>query len=125
MKREAKFTQTFRHWLMVNPMHSAAFELKQTVSDRLPFKDVKPHQIDGLLAVKKNQLLYKLPDDSRGVKPFDMVLLAQSGAFVVIKYPHEFVLIDVEMFVEEAQWSIEKSLTSKRASEIAEIHVKL
>lgn len=70
-------------------------------------------------------MLYKIPDDSRGYKPFDMVFLNQVDAFVVIKYPEEFVFIDIEAFLEERDYGVEKSLHVLKAIEIAKIHVPL
>ncbi len=121
IKRESKFTTLFRHWLMANPMWSAAFELKQTTTDSIPFSDVKEHQIDALLAVSEGVkgLLYKAPDDSRGIKPCDLLYLRNADAYVVIKYPNGFVLIDVDNFVKESKKSKRRSLTWDRAKQIA------
>ncbi len=125
IKREAKFTVLFRHWLMANPMWSAAFELKQTTNDSLPFSAVQEHQLDALLAVSEGAkgLLYKAPDDSRGVKPMDLLYLRNADAYVVIKYPEFFCLIDVDAFIKEKEKSNKKgnrkSLTSDRAQAIA------
>lgn len=122
-KHEASFTILFRHYLMANPMpYSCAFELKDTRSnDSIPFSAAEDHQLDALLAVKwgKKGLLYKAPDDSRNIKPFDLFYLINSPGFIVIKYPSLFVIIDVETFVEEKKRSKRKSLTSSRAKEIA------
>ncbi len=121
IKRESKFTTLFRHWLMANPLWSSAFELKQTTSDSLPFSAVQEHQIDALLAVSegKKGLLYKAPDDSRGIKPCDLLYLRNADAYVVIKYPKFFCLIDVDTFVKEKKGNKRKSLTSERAEKIA------
>lgn len=120
IKREAEFTRLFRHWLRANPMDSsAAFELKQTTGDSLPFSDVQEHQLDGLLAAENSGLLYKAPDDSRSVKPFDLFYLRGAPSYVVIRYPKFFVLIKTELFIEEKETSARKSLTGKRAREIA------
>lgn len=121
MKREQKFTVLFRHWLMANPMWSAAFELKQTITDSIPFSDIKEHQLDALLAAAEGDkgLLYKAPDDSRGVKPFDLFYLRNSDAYIVVKYPDGFVIIDVTAFIKEKKESKRKSLTWDRACEIA------
>lgn len=119
-KREAEFTIYFRHWLKSHPLDCAAFELKQTTENSIPFSDVKDHQLDALLAVSANLgFIYKIPDDSQGIKPFDMLYLRKALAFVVIKYPEFFVLIDPFTFVEEREISERKSLTSERAREIA------
>ena len=125
MKREAKFTMLFRHWLRAFPRESAAFELKQTTTDSIPFSDVQEHQIDALLAVKDDVFTYKISDESRGIKPFDMFTLNKAQAYVVIKYPKFFVLIDIDDFVTEKQNSIRRSLTSSRAKEISTQVVEL
>lgn len=125
-KREANFGTLFRHWLMAHPMMSAAFELKQTKGNSLPFSDVQEHQINALQAAwTYNGILYKAPDDSRGVKPFDFFYLRSASAFVVIRYPKMFCLIAVDQFVKEKNKSKRKSLTSERAREIAHIVVEV
>lgn len=126
MKREANFTLVFRHWLKANPMISGAFELKQTQSNALAFDQVKEHQLEALMAVRhaKTGFLYKAPDDSRGVKPFDMFYLKSASAYVVIKYPGEFSMIDIDTFLLEKQRSKRKSLTCARAREISIISIK-
>jgi hypothetical protein len=122
IKREAQFTELFRHWInKYPPDRPTAYELKQTTTDSIPFSDVKEHQIDALMAVKWGDkgLLYKAPDDSRGIKPFDLFYMKGCPAFIVIKYPKLFVLIDIETFIEEKKRSKRKSLTVDRAVEIA------
>ena len=65
-------------------LHSCAFELKQTQTDSISFSAVKEHQIDALLAASSSKgLLYKGPDDSAGVKPFDFFYLRYADAFVI------------------------------------------
>lgn len=125
-KREANFTLRFRAWLKANPMPSSAFELKQSVTNSLPFGAVQEHQRDALLACKtKGGLLYKAPDDSRGIKPFDLFLLSNSYAWVVIRYPHSFHLIDIDTFLLEEKRSTRKSLTEDRAQAISTVSVKI
>ncbi len=125
MKKEANFTLRFRHWLKANPMPSAAFELKQC-SGSLPFSAVAEHQVDALLAVRSESgLLYKAPDDSRSVKPFDLFYMRAIYAFVVIKYPRSFQIISIDTFLLEKGRSKRKSLTESRAKEISIISVKL
>lgn len=120
-KREANFTLTFRHWLKAHPMPvSAAFELKQTTLNMIPFSVVEEHQIEALRAVQtESGLLYKAPDDSRGYKPFDLFYLRRSPGFVVIKFRAEFCIISVDAFTLERGSSERKSLTVARAREIA------
>lgn len=126
MKREAKFTNLFRHWLKTQDLESAAFELKQTINKSLPFNAIKEHQINALQAAQSdNGLLYKAPDDSRGIKPFDLFYLRNAKSYVVIKYPSCFCVIDVNMFCYEAKTSDRNSLTDIRARKIADYVVEL
>ena len=124
-KREAEFTIYFRHWLKANPMHTAAFELKQTTADSLPFNSVSDHQINALLAVSSSGLLYKIPDDSRGIKPFDMVYFRNELSYIVVKFPKHFEIISINTWILERGRSKRKSLTSERAKEISVISVKI
>lgn len=105
-------------------MPTSAFELKQTTSSSIPFSAVQEHQINGLLAAKKGQILYKAPDDSIGMKPFDFFYLNKSQAWIVIKFPTAWEIIDVETFILEKERSKRQSLTAGRAHEISTITVK-
>lgn len=102
-------------------MDSSAFELKQTLTNSIPFSAVQEHQIDALLASKSHTgFLYKIADDSRGTKPFDMVYFRNSNAYIVIKFPDCFTIIDVGDFLKERDYlSKRKSLTSDRAKAIS------
>ena len=126
-KREANFGLLFRRWLKSQKnMPSAAFELKQTTKHYIPFNALAEHQENALLAVNSSKgILYKAPDDSRGVKPFDYFFLSRSCAFVVIRYPNTFEVIPIDSWIMEREKSHRKSLTSERARQISTISVKL
>ena len=119
-KREAAFQTQFNLWLRDNYKGSGVFELKQTSKDYLSFDAVKEHQIAGLLAAKHGTLVHKISDETRGYKPFDSFILRNTPAYIVIKYPQGFVILDVDSFMNESSSSIRKSLTYSRALEIAE-----
>lgn len=122
MKREANFQTTFNHWLKAVHKKTGAFELKQTKGNALPFCAVVPHQVQALLQVKNGTLVFKIPD-SGYQNPFDGFSLTRENAFVVIKYPDFFCLIDILDWCNEVERSDRKSLTSERAKEIATIIV--
>lgn len=122
MKREANFQTTFNHWLKAVHKKTGAFELKQTKSNALPFNAVVPHQVQALLQVKNGTLVFKIPD-SGYQNPFDCFSMSNEDAFVVIKYPDFFCLIDILDWCNEVERSDRKSLTSERAKEIATIIV--
>lgn len=127
-KREADFGRLFRHWLKANPLVNAAFELKQTTGNSIPFNVVQEHQIDALMAVRDNHsgFLYKIPDDAMGVKPFDYAYFNNALSYIVIKFPKFFCLIEPEDFILERDvLSNRKSLTAARAKQIAVHTVEL
>ena len=103
---------------------SAAIELKICHEKSLPFNAVKEHQIAGLLVAKHGTLAYKIPDTGYDQKPFDMVVLNNSSAYVLIMFYQRgcniCYLIDVDKYVHERDNSKRKSLTEERCTEIAE-----
>lgn len=117
--KEKDFQTKFTRWLRYRYPGVGAFELKICKGLSLPFDAVQPHQISALLAVKNTGLEYKIPDDTRGSKPFDCFRLLGSASVVVMFYrlgTKHFYLIDVEKFVEESTTSTRKSLTEDRAA---------
>lgn len=121
-KREASFQTKFNRWLRYEYKYTAAFELKSATTGSLPFHAVRPHQKDALLAVKHAALVYKIPDDSVGFKPFDCFSLKQQRAYVVVSYPEgSFYLVDIDKWCSEERVSSRRSLTEQRAKEIAEV----
>ncbi len=120
-KREADFGKRFRAWVKAqSDMPPAAFELKQTLIDYIPFSALQEHQEYALLAASgRSGILYKIGDDSCGIKPFDFFYLARAEAYVVIKYPKGFEVITIENFIAERERSTRKSLTHERAMAIS------
>jgi len=112
-RKEASFGLVFRRFMEHNPQMTGAFELKQCEKS-LPFSAVKPHQIAALKAVKHRTLLWKIADDSRGIKPFDYFYLKRESAYIVIKYAERAYGIDIDDFIKEKG----KSLTEERAKVI-------
>lgn len=123
--KEADFGIRFRKWLENNPRISGAFELKQCGTS-FAFNDLKDHQVTALLLVKSNKgLLWKIADDSRGVKPFDMFYLRDAPAYVVIKFARSFSLIDIDTFLLEKKRSKRRSLTESRARDISNLTIDI
>lgn len=128
MKREANFQTLFRHWMKANKrkFRSAAFELKQTTKDSLPFSCVVEHQEIAMSAAESEEgILYKAPDDSMGMKPFDFFWLVNADAWLVLRYPKFFCVVEKKIFFIEKKRSVRKSLTSDRAKWIAHSVVEL
>lgn len=120
MKKEANFSLIFRHWIMANPPKiSATYEIKQTSIDSIPFSCLENHQIDASMAVKWSSKGYLIRVESGTVGAPDFSYYYNSPAYIVIKYPKCFCIIDIESFTEEKKRSKRKSLTSERACAIS------
>lgn len=100
MKQEATFTTRFRRWAAEN-IGTGAYEIKHTRgSDTFRCAELKDHQKDALRAAKgKYGLAFKIPDEGYSYRPFDMFVLRQTPAWVVIAYPKGFVVIDIDKFL--------------------------
>lgn len=119
--KEADFGLTFRGWWEKNPK-DATFELKQTTTDSLPFSAVEQSQIDWANAICGNNGALVRVQGISG-EP-DYIGCVRKPAYIVIKYPAFFCLIHIAIFCYESKCSKRRSLTSKRAREIAEIVVE-
>jgi hypothetical protein len=125
MPKEKDFQTKFNKWLMHNWSVggvSGAFELKLEKGKSLPFSAVKDHQERALSLAKHHGLVYKIPDGNFEQKPFDVFILSQAAAFVVLQfYRHgqkEFIMINIDNWLKEKATSKRKSLTEERAKEI-------
>ncbi len=131
IKREAKLQVKFGHWLKavyLEKYAGGAFELKWTEGYSLPFNAVKEHQESALVSVKHGKFYFKIPDDSRGVKPYDCFAMSGMDAYVVIGYGHGdsgddggVVMIDIDIWLREKKASARRSLTFTRAKAIGEL----
>lgn len=123
IKRESKFSVLFRHWILANPIkHSCTFEMKQTVRDRISFSALEMRQWEYSNAIKHGKKGVLMRNVGGRGEP-DYNYYYQAPAYVVVKYPGFFVVIDIDKWIQEASESQEKgimSLASKRAREIAD-----
>lgn len=122
MKHEANFNSLFNKWVKNVFKKTAAFELKQTQGDSLPFSALQEHQAQALLQARWETFVFKIPDVGYQ-NPFDCFSLSGVPAYIVIKYPKFFCLIDIETFLLERDRSKRKSLTVDRAKEIATLTI--
>lgn len=121
-KKEADFgTAVFKPWIHKNAdsLHSGTFELKITESNSLPFSDLDDMQGDASLSVKWSKKGYLIRNQKGTIGAPDYSFYRGAPAFIVIKYPKLWVIVDIETFLEEKKRSQRKSLTSERACDIA------
>lgn len=114
-KNEAKCQTVFGHFLRQSKL-TGAFELKYAGEKPLRISSVTPHQIASLLAVKRGQFHYKIPDSGVLLKlPFDCFSMYKQPASVVVFYTKFFYIIDIDNFLNYSS----KSLTREQACQIA------
>lgn len=123
--RERDFQTEFTKWLKYRHYKTGAYELKLTKNTSLPFNALARHQRDALYHAKHGHVVFKIPDDSVGQKPFDAFMLVNVPAYVAVMFyergQKEFYLIDIDMWVQEEDLSTRKSLTPERAAEIGQV----
>lgn len=119
--KETDFGLLFRHWVFAHAQEliSSTFELKQTSTGSLPFSCIESHQEDFSTAVRWGKKGALIRNESGTIGAPDYSFYKNAPAFIVIKYPLFFVMIDIDTFLLEKKRSKRKSLTSIRAKEIA------
>jgi len=114
-KSEADFSITFRHWLKANhkQFESCSFEIKDTRGkNTFTLKELKEEQINHALANKSDKgNLTRVSSGTTGAA--DYHFYRNAYAYIVIKYPKGFVIIDIDDFLKET-----KGITWERAQEI-------
>ncbi len=115
--KEADFGVELRDWIMKNPRYACSIETKQTTKPSISFNSVEQKQLNFGMAIKSNKGVLIRVQGING-EP-DYVYLRNNPAYITIKYPKGFVLIDVETFIQEKERSKRKSLTWDRAKDIA------
>ena len=123
-KKEADSGLRFRSWFEKHPTPiSCSLEMKDSRGkDYISYKEITQEQIKSGLANKSDKgNLIRISSGTIGTA--DYYYLRNSLAYVVIKYPKFFCLIDIETLNLEIKRSDRRSLTSRRAKEIATIVV--
>lgn len=138
--KEKQIQTLFGKWLQENPRpHASAYELKLARGSTLPFSAVREHQVTALLAVKREGIYHKIADQTIGrnntfgwtlKKPFDCVWLNGLNAYLAVifykpRQPKVLYCIDIEDWIKETKTSLKKSITEKRANELAIFRVYL
>ncbi len=115
--READFGILFRHWIKAHPQFTAAYELKQTSKDSIPFSCVEDHQLVYLEAIRSDKGVLVRVQGTNG-EP-DYIYLRNEPAYIVIKFPKSFHIITPDAFLIAKRKEDRKSLTESRAKEIS------
>jgi penicillin-binding protein-related factor A (putative recombinase) len=118
---EASFGIKLRHWFRANheDMPTQAIECKQTSTNTFLLSNIKEAQLNFALAIRSKKGVMIRIQGGNG-EP-DYIWLKNELSYIWIKYPAFFCGISPEAIVKEMKTS--KSLTAKRAKEIASVVV--
>ena len=122
-QREADFGVLLRHFFATGKQRTCLIEIKQTTTGSLPFNCFEPGQVAYLQAAKSTKGV--LIRNSGGMSVPDYSYYRNEPAYVGVRYPKSFHLIDIDTFLMEQQRSKRKSLTEARAAELSTISVKI
>lgn len=99
---------------------AVAVEIKHTRGKAsIPFSALETHQKEALNAAFTGSVVHKLDDGVYRQLPFDMFGIANSMAFVAVRFPKVITLISISRWCAEEKVSTRKSLTEARARAIA------
>lgn len=126
-KREAQFQTKFGRWVQyAYKGPTFAFELKRSLTDSLPYSEIKDHQFQSLKNTQSSAgMYYKIPDDSRSFKPLDGVFLRDEWAYLCVAYGTRlqgFYMIDIVALLRHYQ---SRPATGRGATSLTEDHAKL
>lgn len=125
MKPESDFSKPFRHWIMANPPKiDCTFELKHTRGkEYLPFSELDESQENYAISISTSPKGVLIRNQGGNGEP-DYTYHYKQPAFIVIKYPKGFEVIEIQNFIAERERSGKrKSLTYERAQAISTFSV--
>lgn len=129
-KIEQDFQTKFGKWVEATckqKSEAKGYELKQTKTTRLLWSAVKDHQIQGLIVDRDIGRHHKYPDVGFTRYPYDSTFIRISEGYIVVKYRSQerghtqFVMVDVDEFINEKSKSTQASLQEDRAISIGEL----
>lgn len=121
--RESRFGILLRHFFATGKQRTCLIEIKQTTTNSLPFDCFEPGQVEYLRAAKSPKGVLIRNSDGYGVP--DYSYYRNEPAYVGVRFPGSFHLIDIDTFLLEQKRSKRKSLTAERAFEISTTSVRM
>ena len=100
------------------------YELKVATGNTFPFSKIESNQDQGLPALNKEGLVWKLSDEDSRKKPCDGFCTPPLPAYLVIKFKDTFYFIDYE-WIAGLRASGAKSITEEGARELSTKIVKI
>ena len=124
MKKEAKWNTVLNQYFREKKFY-CFFELKATDRETFPFSQIRKVQDEGLPALEKSGLVWKLSDEESRPKPCDGFSIPPLPSYLIIKFPGEFCLIRIEKIVslkDKGVISISRSTAENLSEKIIKIN---
>lgn len=123
MKREQKWNTILNQYLREKKFY-CFYELKQTDLDTFTFSKIRKVQGDGLPALEKSGLVWKLSDEDSREKPCDGMSIPPLPSYLIIKFKDGFYMIrysEIVHLMDLGIISVSRSLAEKLAEKIIKI----
>lgn len=127
IKHESKSGTRFKHWVHANAerLETSTFENKDTRGkDYLPWKEIKPRQIDYGMAIMKGKKGALIRTQGGNGEP-DYIFVKNEPAFIIVKFPTCFCVIGMEEIVRVMPPDQKGSLSLEDAKQISEVVIDL
>ncbi len=122
-KKEAKWNTILNQYLREKKFY-CYYELKQTDLDSFAFSKIRKVQGDGLPALEKSGLVWKLSDEDSREKPCDGMCTPPLPSYLVIKFKDGFYMIrysEISRMRDLGIISVQRSVAEKLAEKIIKI----
>ncbi len=115
--REAKNNTILNQYLREKRMY-CYYELKVAKGNTFNFSKIEENQDEGLPALAKEGMVWKLSDEDSRKKPCDGFCTPPLPAYLVIKFKTLFIFIDYARIIELKDQGV-KSITREQARELS------
>jgi hypothetical protein len=123
MKKEASYNSVLNRYFRETKFY-CYYELKATNTESFQFSKIRKCQGEGLPALEKNGLVWKLSDEDSRAKPCDGMSTPPLPSYLIIKFKDGFYFIRYEKIV-KMQFEGIISISRSRAESLSEKIVKL
>lgn len=121
--KESKSNTVLNQYLREKRMY-CYYELKVVTGNTFPFSKIEDHQDEGLPALAKEGLVWKLSDEDSRKKPCDGFCMPPLPAYLVIKFENKFYFIEY-IHIDALRLKGKKSITKNEASQLSTKIVKI
>lgn len=120
MAKESKSNTTLNQYLREKRLY-CYYELKVAKDDNFYFKNIEVNQAEGLPAMEKEGLVWKLSDEDRRKKPCDGFCTPPLPSYLVIRFGNTFYMIRffiIDSMIKEGEVKITLKQAINRASRV-------